>query len=158
MCVIIDASVRDLVFSPEPKPAARQIIDWIERDEGRVAYGGTKLCDELFGSAHASRRLRAWKQAGRALQYRSDIVDAVELQLGRLGTAKSNDTHVLALAQVSGARTLYSTDEDLHEDFKNSELLNGPRGCVYQVEGHRDLLTHTSSCKTARNRDGLLLS
>lgn len=152
MCVIIDACVRDAVFTAEPRVEAQQVIDWIEREQGRVAYGGTKLCTELFKSSRARRQLRAWKQAGLALQYKDVVVDSEQNQVDKLGIAKSDDTHILALARVSGARTLYSDDEPLHNDFKNSELLSNPRGRVYQLISHRDLLEHTSSCRAARSR------
>ena len=43
----------------------------------------------------------------------------------------SNDSHIIALAQVANARMLYSRDQDLHQDFTNLALLDRPRGKVY---------------------------
>ena len=69
-------------------------------------------------------------------------------------TCRSNDQHVIALAQVSGARLLYSDDGDLHEDFKNNRLINRPRGVVYSTKNgdnltpaHRNLLGRTDICR-----------
>ena len=152
MCVIIDACVRDLVFSPPPHADACPVLDWIEHGPGRVAYGGKKLCDELFKSQHARRRLRAWKQAGRASEFPQTIVDAEDTRVKALGLAKSNDTHVIALARVSGARTLYSADGALHADFKNPQLVNDPRGTIYQCSNHAHLLVHTPSCRSSQSR------
>jgi hypothetical protein len=152
MCLIIDACVRDLVFSSAPHTDAIPVLNWIENGGGRVAYGGKKLCDELFRNDHARRRLRAWKQAGRACEFPQVVVDAEDANVKALCIAKSNDTHILALARVSGARTLYSDDEALHADFKNPQLVNDPRGCIYQCAKHSQLLTHTSSCRVSLSR------
>lgn len=152
MCVIIDACVRDLVFSPQPHEDARPVLDWIERGPGRVAYGGKKLCDELFKSRHATRRLKVWKQAGRAYEFPQTIVDAEDTRVKALGLARSNDTHIIALARVSGARTLYSADGALHADFKNPQLVNDPRGTIYQRSDHAQLLVHTASCRSSQSR------
>ena len=43
---------------------------------------------------------------------------------------ESDDPHVLGLALVSGARLLYTNDQKLQQDFKNSALIR-PRGKVY---------------------------
>jgi hypothetical protein len=152
MCVIIDACVRDLIFCAMPKPDAVPVIQWIESDQGRMVYGGNRLCNELFGSANARRRLRVWKQAGRALQYPDQLVDDEKSRIDQLGIAKSNDTHIVALARVSGARTIYTTDTALHDDFKNLSLVNNPGGRVYQNQKHRHLLEHTSSCRAGQAR------
>ncbi len=70
------------------------------------------------------------------------------------GQCSSNDQHVIALAQVSGARLLYSNDAQLQEDFKNSRLVDSPRGKVYTTirhsdfrPSHRDLLRRTDLCR-----------
>ena len=50
----------------------------------------------------------------------------------------SDDEHVIALAQVSGARLLFSNDAELHKDFKSKELIVQPRGKVYSTKEARD--------------------
>ncbi len=42
----------------------------------------------------------------------------------------SNDQHVIALARISKARILFANDTELCKDFRNRELLPGPRGRV----------------------------
>ena len=42
---------------------------------------------------------------------------------------KSNDPHVIALAQLSGSRVLYSEDSELRDDFRDPTLLE-PRGML----------------------------
>lgn len=51
----------------------------------------------------------------------------------------SDDPHVIALAIESGARLLYSHDHKLQDDFRDSALINAPRGKVYSTEVNRDL-------------------
>ena len=76
------------------------------------------------------------------------------IKLRQNGACKSNDEHVIALAQVSGARLLYSGDGDLRKDFKNKELIDHPRGKVYSTEensrflpGHKRLLGQKNLCR-----------
>lgn len=152
MCVIIDACVRDSIFTSTPSDDAKPVLDWVENGEGRVAYGGTILCDELFKSEHARRRLRTWKQAGLASEFPQAVVDIEEHRVRSEGNARSNDTHILALARISGARTLYSKDGTLHADFKNASIINDPRGTIYQTTDHVELLKHTSSCRIGLTR------
>ena len=45
---------------------------------------------------------------------------------------QSDDPHILALAQIGGARLLYSDDQPLHGDFKNAALLDPP-GAIYST-------------------------
>ena len=45
---------------------------------------------------------------------------------------------LLALAQVSGARLLYSNDKDLQQDFKDSRLIH-PEGYVYSTLKGKEL-------------------
>ena len=66
---------------------------------------------------------------------------------------RSNDHYMLALAQVSGARLLYSNDRNLQQDFKDSLIINSPRGRVYStlknkdfVPSHRRLLKRRDLC------------
>ena len=86
------------------------------------------------------------------------IVDEGELEVRTervvdRGGYTSDDPHLLALAQVSGARLLYSNDSDLQDDFKNRRLIDNPRGRVYSTRVnrqftrvHRRLLQRNDLC------------
>ena len=72
----------------------------------------------------------------------------------REGEYKSDDPHVLALAQVSDVRLLYTNDGDLQQDFRDKNLIDNPRGQVYSTRVNRDfttthkrLLSRTDLCK-----------
>ena len=50
---------------------------------------------------------------------------------------RSNDTHVLALARVSGARLLFTNDDDLKRDFANPDIIPGTPGQIYTTNRGR---------------------
>lgn len=92
--------------------------------------------------------------AGIVRRETAGTVDGREEALSREGRCLSNDIHVIALAQISGARLLYSNDMALHKDFRNKRLIDKPRGKVYSTNqrkdftsGHARLLNDRSLCR-----------
>ena len=82
-----------------------------------------------------------------------DVNDRAEA-LRRNDICTSNDEHVIALALVSGARLLYTNDQALIDDFKNRDIVAGPRGKIYTTarndrftEVHRRLLAEPDLCR-----------
>ena len=80
-------------------------------------------------------------------------VRARENAIRNEGMYESDDPHVLALAQISGARLLYTNDRALQRDFGRRDLIADPRGRVYSTlrrnhytETHRRLLSNRSLC------------
>ena len=80
-------------------------------------------------------------------------MDAATATLQSRNICKSNDAHVLALAIVSGARLLFTNDQDLQSDFGNRRIISGVRGKIYTTlqnqdvrRSHRDLLNRTDLC------------
>lgn len=152
MCAIVDANVASAMFRPDRSNAASAFFEWINAGSGRLIVGG-KLRTEL-GLLDS---FREWQReailAGRIRNY-SD--DEIEIQTGivkNTGLCRSDDEHIIALAQVSGARLLYSHDKRLHEDFRNPELVKKPRGKIYSTltgtklrDSHKQLLRQ-SSCR-----------
>lgn len=149
MCLIVDSDVRDLFFTQTPTQAALVARRWIEDDGGKLVHGG-KLTEELIKSPRAKTELRLWSQSGRAYVYKRSIIEKDVDHLRETKMCKSNDVHVIALARVSGARVLFSNDKTLHEDFKNRELINQPRGSVFQDTDHAKLLAHSPACLHGR--------
>lgn len=90
-------------------------------------------------------------RAGIARQVPADEVARQEAAVTETGLCESNDTHVVALARASGARTLCTHDKALQRDFRNPALVANPRGSVYQRPEHGRLLRHTpTSCGRGR--------
>ncbi len=143
MCLIVDANAAGVLLAQ-----ASAVTEWLLGEHGspRLVASGV-LRDELLRLEKVRRFLVALDRAGRLRR-----VDAVELRrqeqaLRVPGACASNDPHVLALAIVSGARTLVTFDNALTADFKNSRIINNPRGSVYRNPAtHSRLLRHTRSC------------
>lgn len=153
MCAILDNSVVHKVFEEDRSEAGGAFFDWITSGNGSLVVGG-KLLEELNGTI-AFRKWRAQAiRAGRIKLVKDrDVEDKTELLI-REEQCRSNDQHVIALAQVSGARLLYSDDGNLHADFKNDRLIGHPRGVVYSTKNsdnftraHRRLLGRTGICR-----------
>jgi hypothetical protein len=138
--LIVDANVRNLLSQPKSHVNA-----WLNGQRGKprlVAAG--RLLQELSGHVEVRKRLVELERAGRLRRPDSDKLGQEEARLRRGGLCVSNDQHVLALAIVSGARTLATDDDDLTSDFKNKAIINAPRGSVYrETPQHRRLLGHT---------------
>ena len=150
MCVIIDANLAAIIFTPSPAEDFLPVLDWIFDKDGRLVSGG-KLTQELFKIGAARRFLRTLNQAGRAIRVPDGKVSKEETWVISTGLCQSDDQHIIALARISGARTLCSKDGNLHQDFKNQKLISNPRGAVYQKAEHAHLLQHTSSCRRYRS-------
>lgn len=93
-------------------------------------------------------------QYGAVVVAKRDEIVPVAQQLRRRRDCVSNDAHVIALAQVTGARLLFSNDSALQSDFKNKLLIDQPRGKVYSTtysknvtRMHRQLLNDPALCK-----------
>ena len=100
---------------------------------------------EYFRSEKVKRMVRQLDQAGRAKAVPDAEVDAKTRAVAP--QCVSDDPHVIALAQVSGARLLCSLDHALHRDFTNPQLINAPRGHVYQNATHEPLIRrHCRRC------------
>ena len=152
MCAIVDANIVSELFSPNCSSAGRKFFEWLNSGTGVLVVGG-KLLEELNNT-----RAKTWLDTAIRSQIVSredwNKVNARTAQLISEQSYKSNDPHILALAQVSGARLLYTNDKDLQADFKNKALIDKPRGKVYSTlkdidfkESHRALIENTSLCK-----------
>ena len=153
MCAIVDASVINEMFGSRPLEAGQKFLEWINAGRGRLVIGGT-LLKELC----QPRSAREWMQqailSGRVKIEDEQRVVARMTNLMNEGLCKSNDPHVLALAQISGARLLYSNDGDLQQDFTNRTLVDRPRGKIYTTRmgrrvfgnSHKALLRRRDLC------------
>ncbi len=145
MCVIVDTNVASKVFSGPPNKDFAPLLKWLNCQSGCLIYGGT-LEAELRKVESVRRFIVRLSQVGRAILVPEDEVTNEQIAVDSLSLCQSNDSHIIALARVSGARTLCSHDAALHTDFKNPKLISKPRGSVYQNAAHVKLLRHTKSC------------
>jgi hypothetical protein len=153
VCIIVDANVACLVFGNPPHVDYLPVFNWLydERRNGVLVYGG-HLTEELCEVRAVRRWLVRLNQAGRAFGYPDEEIEPEQRRVERMKLCRSDDPHVIALARVSGARTLCSCNAHLYGDFKNKELIDKPRGVVYRDASHEPLLRHTASCRRTRRR------
>lgn len=152
MCVIVDANVAGEVFGEGGSPAGQQFFDWLNSGRGQLVVGG-RLLEELEGS----RNFTAWAKeatlAGRIRSLSKEETEARIRQLEHSARHVSDDPHVLAVAQLGGARLLFTNDESLEQDFKNKLLIDRPRGRVYHT---RDIQTPNDNKAVSRTHRRLL--
>ena len=145
MCLILDTNSAHHFASPISQDGLK-VLDWVEQKGGCIIYGGQNA-DELFNAGTDMKRLLVTlTRAGRAKRMPDQQVKLETSIVLATGLFRSDDPHIIALARISNARVLYSHDTDLHEDFKNLNLLPSPKGTIYQNQTHARLLTHTSLC------------
>ena len=143
MCLIVDANLASLVFGGHPDFAP--VRAWLNQREGCLILGG-HLADELSRVEKAQKYVQELVRAGIAQKVPAEEVAREAAEVKATGLCESNDSHVVALARVSGARTLCTHDRALQRDFRHPRLIAKPRGSVYQRPTHARLLRHTSSC------------
>ena len=153
MCAILDANAAGQVFGADRPAAGREFFDWIDSGRGRLVAGG-RLLREL----DRNRAFREWRLqavlAGRIELLNDAAVDRQTRRLEQEDVCRSNDEHVIAVAQLGGPRLLYSNDGDLQDDFADKALVDRPRGKVYSTKerqdlrpGHRRLLADRNLCR-----------
>lgn len=164
MCAILDANAAGEVFrrrDPAERTAGREFFEWLNAGRGRLIVGG-RLLQELDGNG----TFRKWRVqatlAGRVEYVGHDAVEDRTRQLRQDGVCRSNDEHVVAVAQLGGARLLYTNDGDLQRDFRDRNLIDHPRGKVYSTDPehsgetltptHRRLLANRRPCRTSIGR------
>lgn len=151
MCAILDNSVRSMLFASQPIDAAKHFRQRVETGKLPLVVGGL-LKEELSGSQRAREWLSEGERSGVVRLINDKTVDAETKILKNASLCESNDEHVIALAQVSGARLLYANDDKLEKDFGNKQLVDKPRGVLYPKDkirgGHRKWLhEHRDICK-----------
>ena len=159
MCAIVDASVIGEVFgrARSRTPAAQKFFEWLNAGTGKLVIGG-KLRREL----ESSTAFREWAQtatlAGKVISENDDAVNAKASQLTGLIHIR-DDPHVVALAQISGARLLYSNDRALIRHFQDERFISCPQGIIYTTlelqslprgeftSKHRNILLRSDLCQ-----------
>ncbi len=152
MNVIVDNMVVSRVLVADDDSVFLPIREKIMVDKAlKLVYGG-KLLREYARSRDVMRMVHRLDQAGRAMVYEDSRIDARAAEIKKLCLCISNDVHIIALAQESGARLLCTEDYNLQLDFGNPALIQRPRGRVYKkaTRAHRELLE--DYCRACRHR------
>ena len=120
MCAIVDANVTHEVFGSNPQPAGEKFFEWINKGTRRLVAGGKQLEELEVSSPDFRRWIIDAVVAGKMRIVNRDEVDRRTEQIQAQAVHESDDPHLLALAQISGSRLLYSNDRDLHRDFRKN--------------------------------------
>jgi len=146
MCAILDANAVHEVFGFNRTPAGDQFRRWVDSGQGQLVVGGSRLKEELYRNRHFNEWLSEAERSPRVRFVNDESINTKAAELEDAGVCESDDEHVIALAQKSHARLLYSHDEELHTDFGNRQLIN-PRGAIYQEVSHAHLLRNKNLCR-----------
>jgi hypothetical protein len=146
MCVIVDTNVMHAFFRQSATNDFTPVYDWVDTGKGRIVYGGSTQEREIARIKYALRQMVNWSRAGKARRLPRPEVDSAAMQLDSSHSCRSNDSHCIALARLSGARLICTRDGLLSSDFKNPALISSPRGRVFREPRHRHLLRMNGKC------------
>ena len=142
MCAIVDANVSSQVFGDVPSPAGRHFLDWLTPGRGGKLILGGKLLEELGVLRKFQLWLQTARESGTAKIFEGEPLRSRIEYLEVRGLCNSNDTHVIALAQLGGARILFTEDLTLRSDFRR--IIHGEiydtRNSANVTSTHRRLL------------------
>lgn len=142
MCIIIDINIAHRIFCSSNDRVFSVVRDALyETNPKRVVtvVSGGRLHDELCTNGVVADCLKELDRAGRAKILPRQEVDQ-EIERLRSCHLRSDDPHVIAVARLSRARVLCSSDVNLREDFTDRSLVNHPRGKVFSSPTHMHLL------------------
>ena len=154
MCVIIDKNVCHEIVGPKSTPLGTYLRKWLTKRRNKLVIGG-QVRRELIKNRRVGRWLAEALSSGVAKRFSDHAIDDLTQQI-RLD-CESNDSHVIALAHISGARLLFTRDNTLMRDFKNRKILGGSvRGRIYTSDdwrpglrdSHKLLLRNRDLCET----------
>ena len=149
MCAIVDVNVSHEVFGDNRPEAGERFLERLNSGTLRLVVSRKLLAELKYGNAQ--QWIQQGINAGIVQQEKTGTVDERAEKLSREGGCLSNDIHIIALAQISGARLLYSNDTALHDDFGNKDLIDKPRGKVYSTNQHKDFTRGHAGLLNSRN-------
>ena len=152
MCAIVDANVAHEVFGDNRTPAGEHFYNWLTRENGGTLAAGGRLLRELNNYSQFKDVFGERLRVGKAKLVSDDEIASALDDLPN-DLVESNDHHVLALANASGARLLFTNDNALQDDFRNRRIIGGTRGRIYTTgrnrnvaNAHRRLLQRQDLC------------
>ena len=136
MCAIVDANVAGEVFG-KTTAAGKAFLGWLNNGRGQLVVSGKLLRELEQGSPSFRNWARIATLFGRMTMLNGNEVEARTRKIENEDMHSSNDSHVLAVAQLGQVRLLFTNDRHLEQDFKNKSLIDNPRGRVYHTRDIR---------------------
>lgn len=143
--LIIDTNALAPIFdkSNVRHPDYRPVLEYLVRDRGIVAIGGSKYLAELSRLPRILAYLLELRRAGQIRDYDVREVDAEEARIANLAPPPScDDQHLIALVSVSRARVV-ATDDRRADAYLRDRSLYRPgvrRPSIYRSASHLRLL------------------
>ncbi len=135
MCAIVDADVANAAVSEQADEASREFLRHVSTGALKIVVGGCRLHAEL---RKCSGLFQRWfsraRYAGHVVDVDDELVDRKSRSLEESGECVSNDPHLVALADVTGARLVFTNDRDLQRDCKS---VLRPRASIYTTNDER---------------------
>ncbi len=146
MCIIVDTNRMGRFLQEPYREEVAPIHKWLNKS-GRLVYSiDGSFADEV--NENAKKKLEAYSRKGCASLIPAEHFEDLKTQLRNNSKVKSNDHHILALAQHTGARILYTGDHNLMKDFNHHKLINDPRGKIYSNQRQAHLLKNSACRRT----------
>lgn len=137
MCAILDANSFSN-FRDQNNEDLKPVRNWVDKKNGKIIYTDTEKFESEWLKGGMKELMRTLYQADKLKYVPAQEVEKKVDELRNEKKIKSNDPHIIALAIVAGVKVLVSSDQTLHQDFKNRNLVGGK---VYQNRNHARLLT-----------------
>ena len=118
MCVILDADAASQSFGPHATEAGKRFLEYIAGGKLLLVVGGC-LRFELAKCNDDFRRWMARVKVHHGIfNVEDDDVEQATEELVKGGRHESDDPHILALADLSGADLIFTNDKALQRDCK----------------------------------------
>lgn len=140
MCLILDANCYHAFLNPEDENM-QQVMLWLDKKGGKLVYSEF---GDLQGEMKNYPKMYAWFLERRRTMFRLVDAEKMKKEFQRVQNEedlKSDDPHVIALANVANVKLLVSNDEELHTDFKVI-----CKGKVYQYKQQAKRLLRPDTC------------
>jgi hypothetical protein len=144
MCGILDTNRFSAALRNPVDSELAPFLSWILERDGQLVFGGSVYSREVDRHDAARRFFATLLRAGKVTRIDAKLVDLEQDQVS--DSCASNDSHLIALARVTGARLFCTDDTKLMLDVRTKHLLDNPRGRIYQRRNHAHLLRHDANC------------
>ncbi len=149
MCVIVDTNTFHK-FKRQNNEDMEPVWTWLEKRGGKIAYSDTEKLEAEWNRAGMQELRDQLIQAGKLKRVPpQDVQERADELKGKI---KSDDEHIIALAQVAGVKVLISYsdyesgqtgDRDLFDDFRDRNLVGGR---VYTKKSHAKRMLTKDTC------------
>lgn len=130
MAVLIDVNTLPAVFSPSnlQHEDFRPVRDWVLTGRSTIVFGGTCYLEELKKIYRYMQLLLELQKVQKVKVLKKDSVDMAQKHIRTLeANPDFNDSHLVAIVSISGAKVLCSNDASSFRFIRDARLY--PKNC-----------------------------